>query len=324
MNNFQFNSQLNGSNPLLVTTATYFSFDWYDLNSLCALNEYVTYSTYEDNLLIDVDSAEIVDVNSVQIGMIYNRLTTYLVEKKWEGIGLQTLNSLDITNINVESWESSLSNGGGVIDKRYGNKTVTAGFYIQGSSHSDLIARIQEFKKETQWVEKNFILTIWGIKRTYTATVTRFTVPRFSKLDNFVENIQVDFLITSPLWTGDAVTTIDTITWNIDKVISNDWDTDCLPRIILLAGDTTAVSVIRIGTRSIIDTEAYDVTLTTSVVAWDIIDFNWEEKTVTKNNIELPFSGVFMSLPIGLNVYECEFTGTANFEAYFVYNPVYL
>jgi hypothetical protein len=99
-------------------------------------------------------------VNDNPIGIIRHSANEYIDQKQGSGIALQTMNALDINNITVEAWESSLSNGGGVIDKRYGNKTLTLAFFIQGDSHDDLVSRIQELKKGTQGIEKDFALTV--------------------------------------------------------------------------------------------------------------------------------------------------------------------
>lgn len=60
------------------------------------------------------------------------------------------MNAMDLDNLTIEAFESSIADYGGVINKRIGNKTITLDVFIQGANHNDLISRIGALKKNTQ------------------------------------------------------------------------------------------------------------------------------------------------------------------------------
>lgn len=295
MNNLQFNNQFNGGNPALTSSiASDFSFDGYNLNSICS-----------DCTPDPLDPC-----------------------KCSSGTIIQKMNGMDLDNISLVTFESSIEDGGGVIDKRYGNKTVSMELFIQGCEslgYTDLVERIWELKKRTRWIEKPLVLTVWGYKRTYTATVSSITIPQHSIRQDFLDGIQIDFLITSPFWSWDAVSTLqENVTGNTEKVIENVGDHNSFPIITLIAWVGTNLSGITIGNRYIEDTSTFNVSVSTSVVAGDILVFDYVEKTIKKNWVELNISWVFTPMDTGYNVFELFFTGTANMSIYYTYNPLYL
>lgn len=120
------------------------------------------------------------------------------------GVAVQNMNAYDLV-AELNSFASSTTDGGGVINKRYSNKTITLSLFIQGTSQNDLIARIDELKKKTTGTEVDFGILTAGEMRTYKATVSGIQVPAFKKFDDFVEGISMTLLITSPFWEKNAV-----------------------------------------------------------------------------------------------------------------------
>lgn len=323
MNNQQLNWQFNASNPYLSSMdIQYFSFAWYNLMSICRGNGVNTYIQEDD--LLDINSENIQDVNGENFTMDVSHSLSY-TNSAWEvGIAIQKMNAMDLDNLTVEAFESSIADYGGVIDKRIGNKTITLDLFIQGSNHNDLISRIGELKKNTQLIEQDFVVTIGGQKRTYKGTVSRLSIPSIKASEDFVEAIKMDILVTNQ-WEWESIEQLhESITGDVERVLENVWEYEMFPRILMLAKTWTATSKIEIGTRPITDTTAYSISLTSSVVSGDIIEFDYKWKTVKKNGVEMEWDGVIMPIEIWYNVFEFDFTGTANFDIYIIYNPVYL
>lgn len=116
------------------------------------------------------------------------------------GIIVQKANFYDLTNIDIAEFVADQIDGGGVIQKKYGNKNISLQVMIQGATHADLVARIDDLKKNTQGIEADLDVLVRGETRTYTATISNIRVPAFKKTDDYLEGIEMDVLITSPHW----------------------------------------------------------------------------------------------------------------------------
>jgi hypothetical protein len=128
------------------------------------------------NALHEVYNSTTLDV----IGAVsFNGLNLISLCSESTGIIVKSANFFDLNNINVTSYNSEQSDGGGIIQKRYENKQVSLSLFIQGSSYSDLVSRLDSLKDSLQGEDNDFDVLIDGVVRTYTATVTSITIPSF-------------------------------------------------------------------------------------------------------------------------------------------------
>ena len=54
------------------------------------------------------------------------------------------------------------------------------------------------------------------------------------------------------------------------------------------------------------------------------LQFDYKNKIVTLNDVEQNFSGVMTPMDRGFNVFNLDFTGTINADAYILYNETFL
>lgn len=253
-------------------------------------------------------------------------LMTYFNGTEQLGIALQTGNLFDLNNIDVGSYVSEQIDGGWVFFKKYGNKQITLNLYIQGSSYADLLERIENLKRYTATEEADFDVRVNGQIRSYTATVTDITFPRFDMNTDFLEWIQMQLLITSPHWSlKDGVTEIESpVAADFQKVIYNQGKYDAYPKVYLICKPTgNALTGVSITLRKTSETIGDAVSVSTTITNNDVLVFDYKEKIVTLNWDEIDFDGFMTPIKDGYNVFAVDFTGTANINFFIKYNPTF-
>lgn len=242
------------------------------------------------------------------------------------GVIIQTMNAHSLQNIDLTSFVSSLSDWGWVINKKYSNKNISLTLFIQWTSASDLIARIDELKNNLQDVESNFdILVDWTVRR-YTATVTSITIPAFKKYADYLDWIEVDMLITSPHWSNPVLsqTYVQWKTTDFSKVVQNQWTYQVYPIIQIITNPSSTLSAIWITHKRVWEISWYTVSITEAIAPNSVVIFDYVNKKVTINDTEVNFSGIMMPMETGQSVFDFDFTGTIDVNAYVLHNPTYL
>lgn len=226
----------------------------------------------------------------------------------------------------VTSAVSSLADGWTVIDKKYGNKTVVISLFIQGTSNSDLISRIDELKLRTQGIDSNFDINIWGKIRRYEATVVSITVPPFNKLVDFLEWIEMEILITSPHWKYKDMSQVyvQWMTADFSKVVTNEWTYKTYPIVELITNAWSTLSWISINMKKIWDASWYTISISETINPSSVVIFDFIEKKVTVNDVEVNFTGVMMPMQTGQSVFTFDLTWTINVNAYILHYPTFL
>lgn len=242
------------------------------------------------------------------------------------GVIIQTMNAHSLQNIDLTSFVSSLSDWGGVINKKYSNKNISLTLFIQWTSASDLIARIDELKNNMQDVESNFdILVDWTVRR-YTATVTSIIIPSFRKYDDYVDWIEVEMLITSPHWSNPifAQTYVQWMTTDFSKVVQNEWTYKVYPIIQVITNTGSTLTWIWITHKKVWQTTWYTVSIAETINPDSVVIFDYVNKKVTINDVEVNFSWIMMPMDVWQSVFDFDLTWTINVNAYVLHNPTYL
>lgn len=239
---------------------------------------------------------------------------------------IQTMNAYDVTWIDVTAFSSALSDGGSVINKKYWNKTISMTLFLQGSSHNDLIARLDELKQKTQGVEANFDITVWDGIRRYEATVTWFQVPPFRKTDDHIQWIEIEMLITSPFWKKTAMsqTYVQGKTTDFSKVVENTWTYKTYPIVELITNAWSTLSAISIEMKKIWEPSGYTIGITTAIPPSAVVIFDFIEKKVTVNDVEVNFTGVMMPMQVWQSVFTFDMTWTIDVNVYVLHYPTFL
>lgn len=265
----------------------------------------------------------------------YLQGTEYLMS--FNGYDLMSLCSSSVW-VAVQSWnlhnvvaqltssESSMADGWSIIDKRYSNKVILVTLYIQWSSYDDLVTRIDELKEKTQWVEWFFDINVWGKIRRYEATVQSIIVPWFKKTQDFVEWIEMEMLITSPHWRLKEISQayVQSMTSDFSKLVTNSGNYKTFPIVELITNAWSTLSAVSIEMKKVWESSWYTISIAETINPSSVVIFDFIEKKVTINDVEVNFSGVMMPLETGQSVFTFDMTGTIDVNAYILHYPTFL
>lgn len=262
---------------------------------------------------------------SIEYAMAFNGFDLMSLCSSNVWIAVQTWNLHNVV-AQLTSSESSMTDGWGVISKRYWNKVILVTLHIQGSSYDDLVSRIDELKEKTQGVEGFFDINVWGKIRRYEATVQSIIVPWFKKTQDFVEWIEMEMLITSPHWRLKEMSQVylQWMTANFSKLVENEWNYKTFPIVKVITNSWSTLSSLSIEMRKIWDSSWYTISITETISPSSVVVFDFIEKKVTINDVEVNFSGVMMPLETGQSVFTFNFTGTVDVNAYVLHYPTFL
>lgn len=257
----------------------------------------------------------------------FNNYSLMTVFDNEYGIWIQKANLFDVMNIDIAQFVSEQIDWGGILQKKYWNKPLTLSLFIQASSNDDLITRIEALKQKTRAVEGNLDIRVKWEMRTYLATVTWVRIPSFTSLDDYVQGIEIDFIITSPHWSlkAPSVTTTSWVVADLEKIVYNTGTYDTYPLIYFVLGwSGNAITQLDIEVRNISDATGYTLSITEALADNDVLILDYKTKIVTLNGVEINFSGFMAPMKDGYTVFDFDFTGTVNLTNYIIFNPTFL
>lgn len=271
------------------------------------------------------------------ISTIPQGVVKWLIEFEWydfmsycesnNNIGTLILTWWDEHSIapDIESFVSSLVDGGWIMNKKYGNKNISFNILIQGESYEDLIFRIDELKKYTSKVEWELSMKVLWKHRVYTATLSSLSVPSISVNENYCE-IRISFLITSWTWKeSDKTSEIVQVIWETEKIIFNYGTHEAFPIFGISCKSTgNAMTKININIRKLGELGGGDVYIEETITNNDLIIFDYQRAIVTLNSNEIQFYNPMTPLERWNNVITITPTWTANLEFSISYNKTYL
>jgi len=244
--------------------------------------------------------------------------TSWYAIKNW--------NELSLDNVILEEYVSEIIDGWTIIDKRYWNKRVLFNLFIQGSDHNDLINKIQQLKRDLN--EKNgklYITRAW-VSYMYTATCSSIVFPDPNPTKDFLDDVQISFIITSPHGNIEEPEVIQLITETTDfeKIINNTWTYKSYPKVILIGRVWASITDVNIELKKVWEITWNDVFINEAIGNWDVLIVDYNEKVVTINWTEIPFTWFLTPLEVGNNVFDFTFSGTVDLDVYIIYNKVFL
>ena len=251
---------------------------------------------------------------------------TSLCESRTLGTGIISWTWEHSISADLEDYVAQLVDWGGIINKKYGNKRISFNLYIEWEDYDDLILRIDTLKAQTQKVEGNLYIKVRGKWRVYTATISDVIVPSLKASHNFIEWVQITFLVTSGVWKEkDLTSEVIQVTWVSEKIIPNKGTYEAFPLISISCANTwNSITGININIRRLWEVWGFDIYINETITNNDLIIFDYRTKMVTLNWNEIQFFNPMTPLPVGNNVVAITPTGTANFTATISYNKTYL
>lgn len=226
----------------------------------------------------------------------------------------------------IESYVSSIVDWGGVVNKKYGNKTINFSLFIQWESNDDLILKIDELKRRTQGSEWELLIKVRGVYRLYTATLSSIIFPSIPAQEDYIEWVSISFLITSGTWEEyESTSSVFDVSWETETIIKNTGSYEAMPVFSVSCKETwNSMTSLNINIRDLGATGWNDVYINQIITNNDLIVFNYKESIVTLNGIEIPFFNPMTPMNIGNQVITITPTGTINAELTISYNRTYI
>ena len=251
--------------------------------------------------------------------------TSFCISWKY-GTAIETWSIHWVDNIEIESYVSSIIDWGWIINKKLWNKNITFSVFIQWESFDDLIIRIDEFKRKTQWVEGFLDIKVLWTWRRYTATISEAPIPSIPFSQDFIEWIQVSFLITSWTWEEYQPTSyVLPVIWETFKNIKNSWSYKAYPYFrFAFWSSWNSLSKITLRIRKQWETSWNELYIEWSFWNNDLIIFDYKKSTVTQNGDDIRFSNPMTPFPTGDIVVEVVPVWTINAELTISFNKTYL
>jgi hypothetical protein len=168
----------------------------------------------------------LVQFEDIDLTSLCSSSTWYMI-KNW--------NTLSLDNIAITEFVSDLVDWWSVLNNKYLNKKVSFALFIQGLDHNDLIEKINSLKKLTQKENWKFYITYGGVSYKYIVTLQSIQIPNFSTLDDFIDDIVLDFLITSPHGeVEEPIVFNGSYDDDFQKIINNTWNYKTYWKFILV------------------------------------------------------------------------------------------
>lgn len=263
---------------------------------------------------------------------VYNWATWFVATTLTDDIifnwlGLQNLNITasfknddNLPNIDLNTFQNPIVDGGGVLSRRYTKKDISISWRLKGADGEELNNLIDLFKIKTSAVEGFLDIKINWIYRRVKATVVSSKI-----LDRKHYNItQVPYDITfqtlEPFFYNreDESKTDANVTGDFVTEIEYYWTAPSNPRVYFVFttwGGTNAMTF---------DLNNRRLTVNETINDGDVLLFDSIEKTVKINGIEVDYTGTFPQLIYGDNSFQFEINGTPDLDITVLYATNYL
>lgn len=215
--------------------------------------------------------------------------------------------------VEYNKFDNANLDGGWVLSRFFRERQITFEIAINATDVAELNSKIDEFKKNVRAVEWSLDIKVTtkedGVDvtriRRVKATMTNLDFSREFYHISFVPNVSITFTAVNPhSYLIDYVSWLETwVTTDSTIDISNQWtiETELFSWVYFVSASwVTACSI---------TVDWYTVTATDTFTTWDIIIFDWETATVTKNWIEIDYDWVFRQITTDTNIVTYSFTG---------------
>lgn len=220
-------------------------------------------------------------------------------------------------------YDLSRERGGVAVVAEYKPKIMSFEGMIRGTSYADLDAKIDTFNELMSRQGKNFDFDHAGGTRRYRNCVTRAHVYKREATDIVYARFKLD--IVAPEGVG--------ITPTLTNQSEDGKTTTPYTDTVTIVGSATPRPIITItivaktGTLNSCSFQigSEKITLSTALVATDVVVINTGTKKVTLNGTEMDYEGIFPTFAIGENEYIVTLNGTTReFNLDIDYYPTYL
>lgn len=199
----------------------------------------------------------------------------------------------DLWGIDIETYNSPQVDWGWVLSYLYHKKTITFSLSLYADTIPLLNELVDNFKKRTSKQEWLLEVTIDWVIRTCTATRSSLDFGRKYYNLNFLPNVKISFVTMSPhrvakIWESKTYS----ITWNHYEDLDYKGTAPVYHKTYISfasAGNSWITSLV-------INTRGTALTVTNSIINWDMLIVDGVNKVVTLNWTEIDYTWIFKPL----------------------------
>lgn len=222
-------------------------------------------------------------------------------------------------NIELNSFNFPKSDGGGVLSKYFRGRTISIECTIKSDTAENFNTLLDMVKKKLRTTEWYLDITVNGEIRRIKATLTKFDAGRMHYNVTFTK-ATLEFTAIEPFFYAKNKQSYEFlgVTGTSSYEVSNDGSVESQPVFYIIGTSWSSVTSLAIT--------AFGKTLTisTTISSWDILIVSSEEKTVTKNGVEIDYTGYFPVFPPGSNPFTITTVGTIALDITLIQNKNYL
>lgn len=267
------------------------------------------------------------EVNISEVNHTDDSIVSLQSDIMFDGYSLQNLNFItsrldydDLWKVELNTFNYPRSDGGGVLSKYYRGRTIK----LVGSIKKDTVTEFNDFldevKKNLRKTEGYLEVTINGEIRRIKATMTDLSLNR----DHYhitYSPIKVTFTAVEPFFYGKIKQSFGIFakTATFTEEMTHAGGADSNPTVYCIFGAGTSATAL-----SFTDPSGRIITITTAITVNDILIIDSERKIVTKNSVEIDYTGAFPIFSPWSNNFTVTFTGTVLVDTTIVLPKNYL
>jgi len=228
----------------------------------------------------------------------------------------------NLPNIDLNTYENPVIDGGWVLNRKYTNKDITLRGVLLADTASALQTLIDNFKLKTSEVEWYLEIKVDWVYRRTKATCVKSDLFDKKHYDITRCPFEITFRTLEPFFylRSDETVLESWVTANITVDISYNGTAKTYPKFLFAFNSwNTGVTQVAIALNG------KTITITDTFSDWDVMIVNCETKEVLINGVDTDYSGVFPNLEYWTNIVETTFTKTTlNVDMSFLYAKNYL
>lgn len=244
----------------------------------------------------------------------------------FDGYGLQNANIItsninydDLLSIELNSFKYPRENGGGVLSKFYRGREIKLEITVKSDTGQNFNTLMDTVKKNLRKTEGYLSILVNTERRRIKATCTKFDTKREYYNITFCK-IDVTFTTLEPFFYAETKQSYNFLgkTGTFSEEVTNLGSTDSLPVFYHIFGAGSAVTNVAFTAFS------RTLSIANTFAANDILIIDAVNKSVTKNGVEIDYTGAFPVFPPGSNPFTTSYTGTVLADVTLIQDKNYL
>jgi len=233
----------------------------------------------------------------------------------FNGYGLQNagiITSLgdwdDLANVELNSFNFPRDDGGAVLSKYYRGREIRAKITIKAATAADFQTLLDGFKKGIRTTEGFLDILPPGTTETrrIKATCTKIAFGRQHYNVTYI-TAEVTFQALEPFFYAVNAQSLQlqAQSGSFSAELTNDGSADSLPTLYFIFGAGTAATELQINAFGL------SLTIPSTYANNDVLIVDSKNKSVTKNGVEIDYTGQFPKFPPGSCPFQIAITGTS-------------